>query len=136
MLVTILSNLFFSYQAYLKFAYVTAWGRTTTPPVQRLGLLGESVAIASFTKPVSRTKIIENMDQYCQCQRERFMGYSLDSFLKMPKMQETFSATPIPERGKDRRGISGLKFFQITKIIVIWTKPQNHKINQDSCWTL
>lgn len=73
MLVTILSNLFFGYQTYLKLAYVTAWGRTTTPPVQRLGLLGESVAIASFIKPVARTKKIENMDYYCWGEGERFM---------------------------------------------------------------
>ena len=68
MLVSILSNLFFSYWVYLKCAYVTAWGRTTTPPVQRLGLLGESVAIASFIKPVSRTnkqtKKQKNMDRF------------------------------------------------------------------------
>ena len=58
MLVTILSKFSLAFRLILKFAYVTAWGRTTTPPVQRLGLLGESVAIASFTKPVCRMEEI------------------------------------------------------------------------------
>lgn len=61
--VIIVYHLFSGYSMSVKYTYVTAWGRTTTPPVHRLGLRGESVAIASFIKPVSREK--EKKNHYC-----------------------------------------------------------------------
>jgi len=44
----------------LERAYVTACGRTTTPPVHRLGRRGDSVAIVSLQIPVRNTFLFNN----------------------------------------------------------------------------
>lgn len=41
--------------ALLEGSYVAAWGRTTTPPVQRLGRRGDSVAIVPGHTPATNT---------------------------------------------------------------------------------
>lgn len=129
MLVTILSNLFFGYQTYLKLAYVTAWGRTTTPPVQRLGLLGESVAIASFIKPVARTKKIEKYGLLLLGRGGKVYDYSLNVPCQKCLKYRKFLSNSYYTRKWEGKEEVNKENFQITKIILIWPKPQNHKIS-------
>lgn len=58
----------FQIQAFLpEGAYVTACGRTTAPPVHRLGRRGDSVAIVSLQIPVRNTFLFNNNPLYNTC---------------------------------------------------------------------